>query len=338
MPDKRKLPVPRGKVDARELIARLGQQGRDLQERELIAPLLFGGRIRTRLNGLVYEFRVRQRFVGWGRFRPTGESEARLIEEALPWERGSYLELFPALRMLLLWPDSSGRFPGTWWAIPYNEDDARRRFGLAMEPLPVFLCDPMAGAERFERVIVRVDGGIRWFEGTDLRADPRHAEWLRDASAMESDEPLEKLLPGLASSERLSLLLWRIHQMELSGNAQGGGMRPPQQRREQRDWLVGQTRQRALEQRLRHALSKADATLHSYSEVAASDGSLRHLVVEWSEHGQTRRYRSLVDPGLNVVSSGICLSGQDRDFDLTSLVNVMAASPSWAGYDDEEDM
>jgi len=335
MPDKRnKQRATTGKVDARALIARLGQQGRDLQERELIAPLLTSGRIRTRLNGLVYEFRVRERFVGWGRFRPTSEAEARLIEEALPWERGTYLEVFPALRMLLLWPDSGGRFSGTWWALPYNEDDARRRFGLPMEPLPVFLCDPMAGAERFERVIVRVDGGARWFEGPDLRADPRHAEWLRDASAAESHEPLEKLLPGLASSERLSLLLWRIHQLELAGAAPTGEMRPPQQRREQRDWLTGQARQRVLGEQLRHALSKADATLHSYSEVTANDGSLRHLVVEWSEHGQTRRYRSLVDPGLNIVSSGICLSGQDHDFDLTSLVNVMVESPSWADYDE----
>ncbi|GHO85956.1 hypothetical protein [Dictyobacter formicarum] len=338
MPDKRKQRATTGKVDARALIARLSQQSQSLLGRELIAPLLPGGRIRTRLNGLVYEFRARERFPGWGRFRPISEREAQFIEEALPWERGAYLELFPALRMLLLWPDSGGLFPGTWWALPYNEGDARQRFGLPMEPMPVFLCDPMAGAERFERVIVRVDGGTRWFEGPDLRADPRHAEWLREAATMESEALPENLLPGLAASERLSLLLWRIHQLELAGNTPAKGLHPPQYRQEQRNWLAGQARQRVLEEQLRHALSKADATLHSYSEVNASDGSVRHLVVEWSEHGQQRRYRSLVDSQLTVVSSGICLSGQDHDFDLTSLVNVMAASPSWAAYDDEEDM
>ncbi|GCE21820.1 hypothetical protein [Dictyobacter kobayashii] len=289
--------------------------------------------MRTRLDGLVYEFRVRERFHGWGRFRPTNESEAQFIEEALPWERGAYLELFPALRVLLLWPDHSGPFPGTWLALPYNEGDARQRFGLPMEPLPVFLCDPMAGAERFERVIVRVDGGTLWFEGSDLRADPVHAEWLREASGRQEDNTL---LPGLASSERLALLLWCIHQLELAGTLPATGLQAPQQRHEQRNWLAGQVQRRALEEQLRHALSKADARLHSFSEINANDGSLRHLVVEWSEHGQRRRYRSLVDPRLTVVSSGICLSGQDRNFDLTSLVNVMAASPSWAAYDEED--
>jgi hypothetical protein len=82
-----------------------------------------------------------------------------------------------------------------------------------------------------------------------------------------------------------------------------------------------------LEQRLRHALAKADAVLHSYSEITNTDGTPGHLVVEWSEQGQTRRYRSTIDPRLNVVSSGICLSDRDQDFDLTSLVNVMTDAP-----------
>src|SRR5438067_8517972 len=81
---------------------------------------------------------------------------------------------------------------------------------------------------------------------------------------------------------------------------------------------------------LRYALEKADATLHSFSEITARDGTPTSYVIEWSERGQTgqtRRYRSTIDPGLTVVSSGICLSGRERDFDLTSLVSVMTDSP-----------
>ncbi len=309
-------------VDPRALIARLSQQSQQLLTREIIAPLLAGGRIRTRVGGLVYEFKVRGRFAGWGRFRPLNEREAEPLGEVLPWERGAYLECFPALRVVLLWPDTSRRAPGTWLALPYNESDARQRFGFAMEPLPIFLCDPTAGAERFERVIARVDGRTLWFEGTDALADPTHAEWLRDAS---SREPGEDHLPGLAASQRLALLYWRIRQLELSQPALAhlSEQVPRQNRQAQRAWLGQQIRHAGLEASLRHALAKADATLHCFSEVIAPDGTLSQLIVEWSEQGQVRRYRSAIDPHLTVVSSGICLSGRDRDFDLTSLVSVM---------------
>jgi hypothetical protein len=76
MPDKRKRKPAVGKVDPRALIARLSQESQQLLEREIIAPLLPGGRIRTRLGGLVYEFKPRERFVGWGRFHPANEREA----------------------------------------------------------------------------------------------------------------------------------------------------------------------------------------------------------------------------------------------------------------------
>lgn len=322
MPDKRKRKPPTQPIDPRALIARLSQESKQLLEREIIAPLLPGGRIRTRVSGLIYEFKARERFVGWGRFRPVNEREAEVLEEAQPWERSGYLELFPLLRVVLLWPDTSGRYPGTWLALPYNEGDARQRFGFGMEPLPVFLCDPTAGAERFERVLARVDGRTLWFEGLDVLADPTHAEWLRNAADQESGE----MLPGLAASERQALLFSRLRQLELAlGNA--AAHLPPQPRphthQEQRAWLSGQELHLTLEPQLRYALAKADATLHSYSEVLNTDGLPGHLLVEWSQHGQTHRYRSTLDANLAVVSSGICLSGRDSDFDLTSLVSVM---------------
>ncbi|MDQ2885656.1 MAG: hypothetical protein M3Y39_06175 [Chloroflexota bacterium] len=323
------------KVDARSLIAKLSKESAELQRREIIAPLLLGGRIRTRLSGMVHEFRLRGEFTGWGRFHPVNEREAELLGEALPWERGGYLELFPSLRVILLWPDSAAKRPGTWWALPFNASDAKQRFGFQTEPLPVFLCDPGNGAERFERVIARVDGGTLWFEGPDSLADPTHAEWLRDASAQV--EATEDFLPGLAASERLALLYWRIRQIEMMmeplQRQQATGERgrqdelQRQNRQQQRQWLRQGARHNKLETHLQHALAKADATLHSFSELPNTDGSPGHLVVEWSEHGQRRRYRSTIDARLGVVSSGICLSGRDRQFDLTSLVSVMAQSP-----------
>jgi hypothetical protein len=319
----------------RSLVSKLNQQSKQLLDREIIAPLLPGGKIRTCIAGMVYEFKLKGKFVGWGRFRPLNEREAEPLSEALPWERGAYLEQFPALRVILLWPDFDARRPGTWWALPFNESDARQRFGFQAEPLPVFLCDPTNGAERFERVVARVDGKRLWFEGTDTLADPTHAEWLRDATV--DMEHLETFLPGLAGSERLALLFWQMRQVELalpdvsqsvrrsSAKDQAGQL--PHEASQQSAWIQQKARQGQLEHILRHALAKADATLHSFSEIPSTGNSPGRLVVEWSEQGQTRRFRSTIDPRLTVVSSGICLSGQDRNFDLTSLVNVMSDAP-----------
>lgn len=318
----------RPRVDPRAVVARLGREGAELLDREVLAPLLPGGRIRTRLGGLVYELRPTSPFAGWGRFRPVSEREAAALGEALPWERAAYLELFPPLRALLLWP--TGKPAGTWWALPYNESDARRRFRLSGEPAPVHLCDPLDGARAFERVLVRVDGRTLWYDGPDPLSDPEQAEWLRAASAR--GEAPDRYLPGLSGSQRLALLYARVRALDAEHreprlrelNARRGNPR------EREEWLREQVRAGQLEGRLRHALAKADAQLHGYSE---ADGG---LVVEWSERGQARRYRSLVNPDLTVVSSGICLSGRDRAFDLTSLVSVMGEQPEWMEMEGEE--
>jgi hypothetical protein len=313
---------PRKKVNARDLVARLNQQAADLRDKEIVAPVLAGGKIRVRLSGIIYEFKLNNRFVGWGKFRPVSESAVEPLGEAMPYERISYLELFPTLRVILIEPIINKDFPAmnqVWLALPYNYSDAKQRFGFREgELLPVFLADPLNGAQSFERIIARVDGNTLWFDAPDTLADSMHAEWLREASTL--PEPPEKLLPGLSGSEKMSLLFWQIrHLTDLKELEQPQF----QNYREQEAWLRQQSKISRLERNLRHALAKADATLYSFSQTANPDGSPGVLVVEWNANGQTFRYRSTLDPNLAVVSSGICLSGQDSDFDLTSLVNVM---------------
>src|SRR4051812_28973819 len=94
----------KAKVNARALVEKLNKQSAALQEQEILAPLLPGGRIRTRVDGLVYEFKPKERWVGWGRFQPVNQHEAVPLGEAMPWQRSDYLHLFPALRVILLWP------------------------------------------------------------------------------------------------------------------------------------------------------------------------------------------------------------------------------------------
>lgn len=314
--------MARTAIDARALVARLSRAGAALLEREILAPLLPRGRIRARLDGLVYTFKPAGAFSGWGRFRPLNEREVTPAGEAWPWERAAYLELFPLLRLILLWPDPNPARPFTWWAIPFNESDAHQRFGLGNEPIPVYLCDPTDGAERFARVLARVDGRTLWYDGPDHRADATHAERLRDAAAQET---APQFLAGLAASERHALLFWHLRGVETAHTAEASARAtlPRQRRGAQRAWLEGRARADRLDERLRHALAKADAVLHGYSEVPGRDALPEAVIVEWGMQGQRYRYRSTLDPNLSVVSSGICLSDRDCDFDLTSLVNVM---------------
>jgi hypothetical protein len=313
---------------ARDLVARLNRDAAALRERQILAPVLPGGRVRTRLDGLVYEFRVREQFAGWGIFQPVSERDVILVAPALPWQRAAYLERLPALRVILLWPDPSRQQIGLWLSLPYNAADATQRFGLSeVEPLAVVLADPENGADRFERVVVRVDGTTLYYDNPDPRADPTHADWLREA-ASQPDVP-ERLLLGLAESERQALLYARIRALDLGdvearSRAAVVGIRDDRERLAVLDRLSGR---RGLEDRLRLALYRADAVLHSYVEVPNLDGSPDRLIVEWSVAGKTRRYRTSVGPAGDVIASGICLAGRDRDFDLTSLVSVIAEAP-----------
>jgi hypothetical protein len=322
------------RLDARGLVSHLAEAADTLRARTILAPAVSGGRIRVRLEGLVYTFRVREEHTGWGHFQPLDERTATYLGEALPWEREAYLALLPALRVILLWPDADQGEQGTWLAVPANAGEARQRFGWSMDPRPVYLCDPTDGAGRFETVLARVDGHTLWYGGPDVRADPLHAAWLREAA--QADELPEHKPSGLPAAARHALLLDHLRRIEQTtrqetederaalaaalGVSRAGRARHARNEQEQIPSCryTGAT----LEQRLRRALAMADAQLHSFSELE-SDSGAPQLLVEWSRQGERFHYRSLLATNLTVVASGICLSGRDADFDLTSLVSVM---------------
>jgi hypothetical protein len=204
-----------------------------------------------------------------------------------------------------------------------------------MDPLPVYLCDPTDGADRFETVLARVDGRILWYSGPDLRADPTHAAWLRDAARL--PELPDRYPRGLPGAARQALLLNHLRQIEQAARQEAAhelaelraALGLPRDGQAQHNTIHSEQAvafldgAMSLEQRLRRALSRADAELHGFSEAPARDGEPPHLVVEWSRQGERYRYRSVVARNLTVIASGICLSGRDDDFDLTSLVSVM---------------
>jgi hypothetical protein len=170
-----------------------------------------------------------------------------------------------------------------WLALPAHRGDRRLQIS---RPVPVHLA---AAVEPFQQIIARFDGGHFWFQEIDRRRNPAIAVYLRQALAAETPpEALHK--PTLTAEERAAYRL--SYEATLAA------------RRDQ------------VEVRLAGALAHAGADLASYLE---RDDA---YTVTFSVDGHT--YRSTVaKDNLTVLTAGICLSGQDRQFDLQSLVGVI---------------
>lgn len=280
------------------MIESLSREEADLPGQEFLAPLLRQGRARLRLHNLVYEFAVANAQPGWWLCRICDAQSAVVVDEALPWQRGDYLALWPVLRMVLVEPLHDGA-DAAWLALPYNPAEAQQRFGVA-GPLVLHLVE---GGQPFERVIGRVEGCTLWYDDIDRRANPSIAEALRQALAAEQETPT---IANLGVGERAAYTLYIAQQ---------------QARR-------AATEAERQAQQVRHALEIGGARLLGYEQIRSG------LRVTWERDGQ--RSVTLVDTDLNIVSAGICLSGEDHHFDLTSIIGVVRDAPDFARYGNDD--
>ncbi|PYS87840.1 MAG: hypothetical protein DMF64_22170 [Acidobacteria bacterium] len=273
--------------DIRALINKLAAEEAALRETCFLAPCVPGLQVRVRVSGLVYSFRpVPAGFEGWGIFQPRDAATAELLDEATLAQVGAYLKLSKALRVRL-----ATRLRGrTWLAYPANEADARQQTGR-VEPVLVRLVDE---ARQFEQVVARHDGALHWFEATDTRADPREAERLHEF-LRERVPPAGVNWKGITPETRTTYALAANHAPEFAAERQ---------------------RQRE-ETRLRGALALGGGTLQDY----ADQGD--HWLVNWRTGDGELHTSTITKHDLTVLSAGICLSGQDRAFDLQSLVGVV---------------
>jgi hypothetical protein len=178
----------------------------------------------------------------------------------------------------------------SWLAYPLNESDMRQRFS-APKPIAVHL---VKDARQYDSVAVRFDGNAWWFEDPDTRSDPRAAEHLREA-------------------QRALTLPEELHFKDMTPEmrtAYAIGVRSELERNE-----------KALRARDRKRVGDA---------LALSGGGLREMhdrgdywQVEWATADGAVHTSAITKADLTVLSSGICLSGRDRDFDLQSLVGVV---------------
>lgn len=246
---------------------------------EFLAPVTAGGRVRVRIAGVICTLQVvGEHDPGWAILKPLALDRARVVARPSPMQIREYLELFPAVRLIL-----AGHAEGRWLAMPALAGDSRFRID---GPVPVYLA---AGAEAFQQAVIRFDGQSFWFQEVDRRRNPAVAAYLREALAA-GTPPADLHKPTLTAEERAAYG-WAYGALEAA----------------RRDRQEG---------RLREALAHAGAEMTSYVERGDS------YTVTYSVDG--RLHRSTVQRGdLTVLAAGICLAGEDRRFDLASLVGVL---------------
>jgi len=270
--------------DIHKLLARIARQEENLRSGEFLAPCVQGGQVRSHIAGIVYTFTPElRRFEGWGIFQAADGQTATLVEEASLPQIAEYLHTFPAFRLRLACPLQHQ----TWLAYPSNESDMRQRL-RHVKPVPVHLV--MEGAA-FEQIVARWDGKSWWFEEVDRRADPGVMETLRLALKQET-LPEELRFKGLTPEMRTVYDLATQHTEGFS-----------QHKREER--------------RLGKALRQGGGELKQFQDRGD------YWRVDWTTADGQHQTSAIAKRDLTVISAGICLSGQDRDFDLQSLVGVV---------------
>ena len=174
-----------------------------------------------------------------------------------------------------------------WLAMPAHRADSRFQIdGL----IPVQLVED---AQQFEVVEARFDGAHFWYAGADARWDPAMASYLRQELAQLT--PPEKLhRSGLTAEERAAYAQSYWPRFEATEEA----------------------RRSREEQRLSGALAHAGAELKEFVERKDV------YTVTYEVDGQ-RHVSAISKKDLSVQVAGICLSGQDENFDLQSLVGVI---------------
>jgi hypothetical protein len=250
---------------------------------EFLAPMLRGGVVQVRIAGVICRLKVHR-----DDFEGWGVFRAVSPSTAELVRPAALAERRRYLELLpLLRLVLCLRDQSQWLAIPAHRADARFQIeGM----IPVRLIED---AQLFEVIRARFDGAQCWYDGPEPRHDPGIAAYLRDAlSAMVAPDELSR--PGLTAEERAAYV--SNYNPRLQAAIQAARDR--------------------VEERIRGALGHAGAAFRGYQE----QGDVYRVTYEVDGLSHI----SVVDRrDLAVQAAGICLSGEDRRFDLQSLVGVL---------------
>jgi hypothetical protein len=267
----------------REALDRLAAAEQRAFASEFLAPAICGGTVRLRIEGVVVQFKIAPPV-----FEGWGvfrPSAPASAELVRPASLAERRQYLELLPMLRL--VICERLQDEWLAIPASGADTRFRIeGL----VPVRLTEEV---QLFDVILTRFDGSQFWYDGPDVRRDPGIAAYLREALG-EMVEPVRLSRTGLTAEERTAYAINYAPRLQAEIDAHVD----------------------RVEKRLREALAHAGATLKDYLE--------REETFRVTYEVDGRRHVSVVNQNdLSVHVAGICLSGEDRHFDLQSLVGVL---------------
>jgi hypothetical protein len=250
---------------------------------EFLAPVVPGGIVQVRIAGVICTLRI----------QPADFSGWGVFR---PCSHADAVLVRPArlaerARYLDLFPlvrlILASKVEDQWLVLPAHREDSRFRIdGL----VPVHHVEE---AQLFEVIEARFDGTHFWYAGPDPRWDPAMASYLRQQLvALTPPDRLRRL--GLTAEERAAYAqsYWPLYDQSEEG------------------------RRNREEQRLRSALAHAGAELTDYIERPDV------YTVTYDVDGQ-RHVSTISKKDFSVQVAGICLSGEDQNFDLQSLVGVI---------------
>lgn len=304
--------MARGKSNVNKLLDQLAAKEEAFLKQQFLAPALPGGVVAVRIAGVVCRVKIEPRhFTGWGVFEPVSHSEAIVARTASLAERRRYLALFPAVRLIVCLREGT-----MWYGSPASFGDGRVRIeGVA----PIELAEEV---QLFDVVVARYDGTRFWFDEVDPRHDPAAAAYLR-ASLNDAVDPAALVRRDLTPEQRAAYEVQLFSQLppdeppadEVAERAPQRARRRAELRRAQRAAAAADP----VRARLRENLSHAGAQLIDYLERA--DGFRVTYAVDGAQYTT-----SVNKHDLTVQVAGICLSGEDQNFDLASLVGVLRES------------
>lgn len=287
----------RKRPDPLAMIAKLDEEEKKLSETTFLAPIVAGGKVRVRVAGIIYEMNLTTEDSGWCILRMVSPGQAEVIEQAPLSMVGKYLELFPRVRFVLI-----DEIDEQWWGLQASASDSRIQL---TGPAPIQL---HSGGTNFDTINTRFDGTSFWYESVDRRRDPVIARTLR--KALENNVvPDEVRATGMVPQERLAYRMMYLHKHRDDPSKQD---------------------ERA---RISEALRMVGAELDSFSfDRNDRESAWVRFTLDGNAHMVQVRASDL-----SIQSSGVCLRGRDREFDLTSIVSVFRERNRRFGYTGEFD-